>query len=51
MASETVQLSETRNHLAPDCSEIRELVQGTRGSMAHCTLPVGAVAHRNVEEI
>ena len=41
--------------LAPDGSEIRLLVQTARGSMVHCTLPVGAtsaaVAHRTVDEL
>ncbi len=41
--------------LAPDLSEIRVLVAGQRGSMAHGTLPPGrvslAVRHRTVEEL
>ena len=41
--------------LAPDGSEIRELVSVTGGSMVHCTLPRGgtslAVTHRTVEEV
>lgn len=41
--------------LAPDLSEIRVLVTGERGSMAHGTLPPGrvslAVRHRTVEEL
>ena len=41
--------------LAPDGSEIRELVSVSNGSMVHCTLPMGAtsmaVAHRTVEEV
>ena len=41
--------------LAPDGSEIRPLVELSRASMAHCTLPPGgvslAVRHRNVEEL
>ncbi|MCH8870207.1 MAG: cupin domain-containing protein [Chloroflexi bacterium] len=41
--------------LAPDGSEIRELVRVAGGSMVHCTLPVGAtslaVTHRTVEEV
>ncbi len=41
--------------LAPDLSEIRVLVTGQRGSMAHGTLPPGhvslAVRHRTVEEL
>ena len=41
--------------LAPDGSEIRELVSVKNGSMVHCTLPPGAVSmavvHRTVEEV
>ena len=41
--------------LAPDGSEIRELVRVAGGSMVHCTLPVGAtslaVTHRTAEEV
>ena len=41
--------------LAPDGSQIRELVKVDGGSMVHCTLPQGktsiAVAHRTVEEV
>ena len=41
--------------LAPDGSEIRELVAVKGASMVHCTLPIGtasmAVAHRTVEEV
>lgn len=41
--------------LAPDGSEIRELVSAKGGSMAHCKLPGGAtsmaVMHRTVEEV
>ena len=41
--------------IAPDGSEVRLLAQGTRGSMAHFTLPPGAVskavAHHTVEEV
>ena len=41
--------------IAPDGSEIRELVAGGRASMVHCTLPAGgvslAVRHRTVEEL
>ena len=41
--------------LAPDGSEIRELVQASGGSMVHCTLPAGAtslaVKHRTVQEL
>ena len=41
--------------LAPDGSEIRELVSVRGGSMVHCRLPRGtasmAVRHRTVEEV
>ena len=41
--------------IAPDCSEIRELVGVDGGSMVHCKLPMGktsiAVAHKTVEEV
>ena len=41
--------------LAPDGSEIRELVAVRGGSMVHCTLPSGAVSmavkHLTVEEV
>ena len=41
--------------LAPDGSEIRELVAVNGGSMVHCTLPRGATSmameHRTVEEV
>lgn len=51
----TKQLQEHYDYLAPDGSEIRKLVVGEGGSLAHCTLPSGqtsqAVVHRTVEEI
>ncbi len=41
--------------LAPDQSEIRPLLEVSRGGMSHCTLPPGrasrAVQHRTIEEI
>ena len=41
--------------LAPDGSEIRELVAVKGGSMVHCTLPSGAISmavgHLTVEEV
>lgn len=41
--------------VAPDGSEIRLLVHGERGSLAHCRLAAGAttfaVQHRSVEEL
>lgn len=52
---ETKTVPEAYDALAPDNSEIRLLVSGERGSMAHCTLPPGqvslAVRHRTVEEL
>ena len=51
----TKQLGEAYDVLAPDTSEIRLLVDTTRGSLAHGTLPPGrvslAIAHRTVEEV
>ena len=50
----TVLLPDGHTVLAPDGSQIRELVQTSRSSMVHCTLGPGAaskaVAHRTVEE-
>ena len=41
--------------VAPDGSEVRPLVTLARASMAHCTLPPGAVSrairHRTIEEL
>ena len=55
VAMQTARLPEDYTVLAPDGSEIRELVQTSGGSMVHCTLPPGAVsmavAHRTVEEV
>lgn len=52
---QTRQLPRDYTVLAPDGSEIRELVSVTGGSMVHCTLPRGgtslAVTHRTVEEV
>ena len=52
---DTIPLSSELTVLAPDGSEIRELVAVSGGSMVHCTLPSGAtsaaVAHRTVEEV
>ena len=52
---ETRRLPREYTVLAPDGSEIRELVTVKGGSMVHCTLPRGAtsmaVAHRTVEEV
>lgn len=49
------QLASERDYLAPDESEIRLLVDGAHGGLAHCTLPPGrvskAVEHANVEEL
>ena len=43
------------DYLAPDGSEIRELLTGCNSNMAHCVLPPGGVSlattHRTVEEI
>lgn len=52
---QTVRLPAHRTVLAPDGSEIRELVAVDGGSMVHCTLPSAAasmaVAHATVEEL
>jgi len=43
------------DYLAPDKSEIRLLMQGDEGGLAHCILPAGKVSlpvrHRTVEEL
>ncbi len=55
MEFETKRLGKAVDAVAPDGSEIRLLAQTARGSVVHCTLPVGgaskAVRHRSVEEI
>ena len=52
---QTARLSRAKRVVAPDGSEVRELVATSRGSMVHCTLPPGAtsvaVAHRTVDEL
>jgi mannose-6-phosphate isomerase-like protein (cupin superfamily) len=54
-AFQTRDLPASYDVLAPDTSEIRVLAAGTRGSMAHGTLPPGrvslAVRHQTVEEL
>ena len=51
---EPVLLAQREYVLAPDGSEIRELVRSAGASLAHCTLRAGAVSraikHRSVEE-
>jgi mannose-6-phosphate isomerase-like protein (cupin superfamily) len=51
----THKLSADADMMAPDGSEVRVLAAGKSGSMAHFTLPPGAVskavAHRSVEEV
>ncbi|MCY4342462.1 MAG: cupin domain-containing protein [Gammaproteobacteria bacterium] len=41
--------------VAPDGSEVRKLVRGSRASLVHCTLPAGAtskaVTHATIEEV
>ncbi len=53
--AETKKLPAATDYLAPDGSEVRLLVEGTRGGTAHFTLPAGsvsrAVKHRTVEEL
>ena len=52
---DTMQLPDEPAAVAPDGSDVRELLQLARGSMAHFGLGAGrisrAVAHRSVEEI
>jgi mannose-6-phosphate isomerase-like protein (cupin superfamily) len=52
---DTKRLTESRDTIAPDGSDVRVLLGLTRGSMAHFELPPGqtsrAVTHRTVEEI
>lgn len=51
----TTMLRKRPDAIAPDGSEVRVLVDLTRGSMAHFTLPAGGVAkavyHRTIEEL
>ena len=51
----TTQLPAKPTHLAPDGSEIRELLSLKGGGLAHCTLSAKgvtrAVQHRTVEEL
>ena len=50
-----VKLGNTSDECAPDNSEIRFLSGSARGSLVHCSLPIGqtstAVRHRTVEEL
>jgi mannose-6-phosphate isomerase-like protein (cupin superfamily) len=52
---ETISLKEKYDHLAPDGSEIRLLVNSETGGLCHCTLLPGkvsqAVKHRHVTEL
>ena len=54
-AWQTLRVADRPVFRAPDGSEIRELPRMTRGSLAHCRLPAGAVTipvrHRTIEEI
>lgn len=51
---QTMRLEDARGVVAPDGSQIHELVTVTQGSMVHCTLPKDAVsmavAHATVDE-
>ena len=55
MTFETRQISGAPDVMAPDGSEVRILCRVDRGSMAHFTLPPGAVsiavAHHTIEEV
>lgn len=50
-----IHLKSKYDYLAPDGSEIRELMVGEHGGLAHCVLPAGRmsspVRHRTVEEL
>ena len=52
---QTTRLPSAVDAMAPDGSEVRILCSGSRGSMAHFSLPGGqvsqAVAHRSIEEV
>lgn len=52
---QTIYLPASLDVFAPDGSEIRLLATTSRGSMVHCSLPVGGVsqpvAHSTVEEL
>ena len=52
---QTARLADGRAVVAPDGSQIRELVAVAGGSMVHCTLPAGAVSmavvHATVDEV
>ena len=55
MTFETKEIGGAPDVMAPDGSEVRILCQVDRGSMAHFTLPPGAVsiavAHHTIEEV
>jgi mannose-6-phosphate isomerase-like protein (cupin superfamily) len=55
MSFTTLQISDKPDVIAPDGSEVRVLCRTGRGSMAHFTLPEGAVAkavaHRTIDEV
>ena len=55
MTFETRRISKAPDAMAPDGSEVRILCSVGRGSMAHFTLPPGAVsiavAHHTIEEV
>jgi mannose-6-phosphate isomerase-like protein (cupin superfamily) len=55
VGGETKMLAAVPDAMAPDGSEVRVLCASGRGSMAHFTLPAGAVsravAHRTIEEL
>ena len=55
MTFETRRISRAPDAAAPDGAEVRILCRMARGSMAHFTLPPGAVsiavAHRTIEEV
>lgn len=52
---QTISLPQDYHYIAPDGSEIRELVSNKSTGLAHCILPAGntsqAVKHKTVDEI
>ena len=55
MKTEPIQLKDKYDYHAPDGSEIYLLVDGSKGSLCQCILPVGAkskaISHKTVEEL
>lgn len=55
MNTKPVQLKDKYDYLAPDGSKIYRLVEGSKGNLCQCILPVGAtskaISHKTVEEL